>query len=103
MGVVAVADFFLVENIILTGQLICQNAAEIALVAEFLPQHIELTRSEPGCISFEVVQTGDPKVWDVAERFTDALSFERHQARIKASEWGHVTAGIKRSYTVLGL
>jgi quinol monooxygenase YgiN len=92
-----------VNNIILTGQLICQGDDEIAVVTEFLPRHVELTRAEPGCISFEVNQTGDPRVWDVSECFQDARSFELHQARVKASQWGRATAGIKRSYSVSGL
>lgn len=91
------------NNIDLTGQLICQSDDEIAVVTEFLPRHIELTRAEPGCISFEVNQTGDPLVWDVAERFQDADSFHLHQARVKTSDWGRATAGIKRSYSVTGL
>lgn len=92
-----------VSSIELTGQLICRDEEQIAVVAEFLPRHIELTRAEPGCISFEVNQAGDPLVWDVAERFHDADSFHLHQARVKASEWGRATAGIKRNYSVSGL
>lgn len=91
------------NNIFLTGQLICQGDGEIAIVAEFLPRHIELTRAEPGCVSFEVNQTVDPLAWDVSECFRDAGSFELHQARVKSSEWGRATAGIKRSYSVSGL
>jgi quinol monooxygenase YgiN len=92
-----------VNNIVLTGQLICQGDGEITVVTEFLPRHIELTRAEPGCISFEVRQSDNPSVWDVSECFKDARSFERHQARVKASEWGSATASIKRSYSVSGL
>lgn len=91
------------DTIILTGQLICQGDDEIALVKELLPAHTELTRAEPGCLSFEVAPSGDPNIWDVSERFQDAESFARHQARVKDSEWGRATAGIKRSYSVSGL
>ncbi|MDQ0279439.1 quinol monooxygenase YgiN [Arthrobacter silviterrae] len=91
------------NTITLTGQLICQDEGELAIVAKQLPRHIEATRAEPGCISFEVTQTEDPLVWDVSECFQDVLSFEFHQARVKASEWGRATAGIKRSYLVSGL
>ena len=91
------------KNIFLTGQLICQRDDEIAIVKEFLPRHIELTRAEPDCISFEVNQTVDPLVWDVSECFQDAGSFNLHQARVKSSGWGRATAAIKRNYSVSGL
>ena len=91
------------NNIFLTGQLICQGDGEIAIVTDFLPRHIDLTRAEPGCVFFEVNQTVDPLVWDVSECFQDAGSFELHQARVKSSEWGRATAGIKRCYSVSGL
>ncbi len=91
------------NNIILTGQLICQNDDETAVVTELLPRHLELTLAESGCISFAVEQSDNPWVWDVSESFQDARSFELHQARVKASEWGRATADIKRSYSVSGL
>lgn len=90
------------DNTVLTGQLRCESAEQLSAVVEHLSRHIELTRAEPGCLSFEVVQTDDPFVWDVFERFEDAVSFEIHQARVKASEWGRATAAIKRNYSVTG-
>lgn len=99
----ACGTILVVKNIDLTGQLTCEGDDEIAVVTEFLPRHIELTRAEPGCISFEVNQTGDPRVWDVAECFQDVDSFHLHQERVKASVWGRATAGIKRIYSVTGL
>lgn len=102
-GVVLVrVRIIVVNNVFLTGLLICQSDGETAIVAEFLPRHLELTRAEPGCISFEVSPTGDPLVWDVAECFQNADSFELHQARVRASEWGRARAGIKRRYSVWG-
>ena len=86
----------MVNNIILIGQLICQGDDEIAVVTEFLARHIELTRAEPGCISFELKQTGDPRIWDVSENFQDARSFELHQARVKASQWGRASSEATR-------
>lgn len=90
------------QKIRLTGRLICQSDAEIATVNKLLPRHIELTRAEPGCISFDVQPNGAPGVWDVSECFKDTASFEEHQARVKTSEWGHKTAGIQREYSILG-
>lgn len=88
------------KNINLNGKLICQNDAEIKIVAEFLNRHVELTRAELGCISFDVHQTEDPHIFDVTECFQNAEAFAFHQARVKVSEWGHATVGIKRRYSV---
>lgn len=87
----------------LTGRLICRGAAEARIVAEHLPRHVELTRAEPGCISFEVTPTTDPLVWQVEERFEDEAVFRAHQARVAASDWGRATVGIERRYSIDGL
>lgn len=84
----------------LRGELVCRNAAEAALIAEHLPVHVVLTRQEPGCLLFEVAATEDPLIWTVEERFTGRSAFEAHQARVASSQWGRVTAGIERRYTV---
>ncbi len=84
----------------LTGQLICADEGQAALVARLLPEHIRLTRAEPGCLAFEVRQSENPLVWDVAEVFSDRAAFEAHQARTAASVWGEATKGIKREYVV---
>lgn len=85
----------------LVGRLICEDAGEAATVSRYLPQHIDLTRAEPGCLHFEVRQTEDPLVWSVAERFADQQAFDAHQARVRASDWGRHTAGIERDYVIL--
>lgn len=87
----------------LSGQLVCRDGDEAAIVLQHLPLHISLTRTEPGCVSFEVQQTDDPLIWQVEERFIDKAAFDAHQARVAASEWGHVTLGIERRYSIEGL
>ncbi|SMG20593.1 putative quinol monooxygenase [Agreia pratensis] len=87
----------------LTGLLICETSDQVQIVIDHLPLHVELTRSEPGCVSFEVARTKDPHVWQVDEQFMDAASFAAHQQRVAASEWGRATAGIERRYEVDGL
>ncbi len=87
----------------LTGQLICADDSEREIVSQHLAQHIELTRAEPGCVSFRVEQTSNPLVWQVDEQFTDADAFASHQARVKSSDWGQVTAAIERHYEIRGL
>ncbi len=86
----------------LHGLLICPDPQVAAIVAAHLPQHIELTRAEPGCISFAVDATEDPWVWSVDEEFEDAASFRAHQERVRDSDWGRATAAIERDYTVDG-
>ena len=41
-----------------------------------------------------------PFVWTVAEQFEHQVTFDSHQKRVKNSEWGRATAGIKRDYVV---
>lgn len=84
----------------LTGSLICKDDGEAAIVRQFLPRHIELSRAEPGCLRFNVTQSRDPLVWRVSEQFTDRASFDAHQERVKASEWGRATAHIQRDYFI---
>lgn len=47
-------------TVILEGKLLCKDAAEVELVKKLLPEHIRLTKAEPGCISFTVTQSQDP-------------------------------------------
>ncbi len=89
--------------ITLSGRLICANATEADLVREHLADHLRLTRAEPGCLSFNVVPTDDPLVWQVDESFTDRAAFEAHQARMRGSAWYKATAHLKRDYRTTGL
>ncbi|WP_243075905.1 putative quinol monooxygenase [Microbacterium sp. SS28] len=90
-------------DIRLKGQLICSSEGEAEIIARHLDRHVELTRSEPGCVAFEVAATGDERTWSVEEVFRDAASFHEHQVRTADSEWGRATAGIERRYAIEGL
>lgn len=69
-----------------------------------LPEHIRLTRAEPGCLRFDVTENPDvPGRFDVAEAFADKAAFEAHQSRAAASDWGRISAGLTRSYRIEGL
>lgn len=81
----------------LSGRLTCASPQEAEIVARHLPEHIRLSRAEPGCLSFEVEQGDDPLVWTVEERFADRAAFDLHQDRTRASDWGRATAGIARA------
>lgn len=91
------------ENVRLTGQLLCNDLGEAAVVVEYLPVHLGLTRAENGCISFNVTSTDDPLVWQVDEHFRDTASFHAHQQRVSSSEWGRATSGIERRYSITGI
>ncbi|KIN72313.1 putative quinol monooxygenase [Sulfitobacter guttiformis] len=91
------------SQITLHGTLTCTSQEQIDRVCACIQTHIDLTRAESGCLSFEVSQSGDPMVWTVAECFVDQAAFEAHQTRTAASDWAAQTAGIERDYTVTGL
>jgi quinol monooxygenase YgiN len=92
-----------VTAVYLSGQLVCRNNNQVAVVVQHLDRHVTLTRAEPGCVSFSVTPTGDPLVWKVDEHFSDPHAFRLHQERVAGSIWGRATAGIERRYTIVGL
>ncbi|WP_424833510.1 putative quinol monooxygenase [Ruegeria sp.] len=76
-------------------------ANRVAQVRAALPDHVALTRAEPGCLSFEVVEDADiPGRFNVSEVFENRAAFDAHQARTKASEWFEVTQGLSRDYSI---
>jgi quinol monooxygenase YgiN len=86
--------------IILCGWLICANAAQAARVSAALPEHVRLSREEPGCLRFDVSpDTDDPLIWRVQETFESRAALAAHQARAAASDWARATAGVTRAYT----
>jgi len=87
-------------GVILSGQLDVPDE-DIAMVEAHLPVHIRLSRAEDGCVSFDVyVDSTNPNRYVVEEEFATQVSFDAHQARVKASEWGRVTAHLKRQYKI---
>jgi quinol monooxygenase YgiN len=88
------------QMIRLSGRLICASHDEANIVHKFLPEHVRLTKEEPGCISFDVAQTEDPLVWRVEECFADRPAFEAHQTRTLSSSWGTATKAIRREYEI---
>lgn len=86
-----------------TGTLTCATGADADLVRHHLPDHIVLSRAEPGCLSFNVDPTNDPLVWQLDESFVDRPAFEAHQARTKASVWSAATAHLARDFKITDL
>lgn len=83
-----------------TGSLTCATAEEAAVVRRLLPDHIRLSRAEPGCLSFDVTPTDNPQVWRLDESFVDRAAFEAHQHRTKASDWFKATAALERDFQI---
>lgn len=84
--------------IALNGRLICADTAELMLALSLLPDHIELSRAEPGCLRFDIWQDDDPLIWHLSELFVDADAFAAHQERTKESAWGKESSDIGRDF-----
>jgi quinol monooxygenase YgiN len=82
----------------LRGHLLCQSDADLAIVQKYLPDHIALSRAEPGCLSFDVTQSDDPMVWEVMESFRTRADFDTHQTRTRASAWWEASRDIPRAF-----
>jgi len=84
----------------LRGQLRCMTADERAAVIAHVADHINLSRAEPACLSFDIAETDDPLVFEVMESFRDRAGFETHQARTRDSAWFAATRHILRDFRV---
>ena len=74
---------------------------DLARVQSELPNHIRLTRLEPGCLSFEVSPSpSDRRRFDVHEVFENRAAFDLHQQRARSSWWGQITTNVERHYEV---
>jgi quinol monooxygenase YgiN len=67
-------------------------------VLDALPEHADLTRSEPGCLIFNIEIEANHL--SVEEVFTDDTAFKAHQARILGTQWAAVTVGLERHYEI---
>ena len=86
------------------GRLLLSQTSDVELVERLLPEHIRLSREEPGCISFVVTRSAtDPLVYEVEEEFVSHEAFEIHQKRTKASVWGTETSHLRRSYGIISV
>mgnify|MGYP000109067417 FL=1 len=82
----------------LRGTLTCAPG-EAAAVRAALPDHLHLTRAEPGCLAFDVTETA-PGVFAVSETFADRAAFDAHQVRTRASAWWQATAHMSRDFVL---
>jgi quinol monooxygenase YgiN len=57
------------------------RAGEEATVAALLARLAPLSRSEPGCLRYEVYREGDdPRVFHLLEEYVDEIALEAHAA-----------------------
>ena len=87
-------------KVILQGYIEVTECTLDAVLLE-LPNHIELTLAEAGCLVFKIEQ--DEQItnrFHVYEEFSDQQAFEKHQQRVEASWWGSITENAGRHYHV---
>ena len=83
----------------LSGHLTCHDPAQMFLVLDLLPEHVNLSRAEPGNLRFDLTQADDPMRWRLDELFADEAAFAAHQDRTRASRWGTESAWLGRDFT----
>ena len=88
------------SKVVLSGHIkVPQSDLDEVLAA--LPLHHSLTHQEPGCLTFQVTQDRhDPQIFHVYEEFVDKQAFDKHQQRVKHSEWGKITCRVERHYQI---
>lgn len=87
-------------EVILKGHIIVADV-DLEAVKSALPQHIQLTKAEQGCLVFNVtLDKYNPNKFHVYEEFTNQAAFDNHQLRVKQSGWGNVTTQVKRHYFI---
>ncbi|MGL6209727.1 MAG: putative quinol monooxygenase [Paracoccaceae bacterium] len=86
--------------ILVTGTVTCTTPADLAVIEAYLPDHIALSRAEPGCLRFDIVQSG-PMEWQLDEAFVDQAAFVAHQVRTKASVWGEMSKNLSRDFKII--
>lgn len=88
------------SKVILQGYIEVPDTELDSVEAE-LPRHIDLTRNEPGCLTFCVEQDQCyQNRFSVYEVFANQEAFAHHQQRVKASRWGAVTKNVQRHYSI---
>ncbi|MEM0955854.1 MAG: putative quinol monooxygenase [Pseudomonadota bacterium] len=88
------------KKIVLSGHLEVPDR-DLDAVRRALPGHVEATRRETGCITFEITEDpAQPGSFVVYEEFSSWEAFEYHQQRAGDSRWGQVAAASQRHYAI---
>ena len=83
-----------------TGTLTCKTPEQAAIVRRLVPDHVALSRAEPGCLTFNIHPAASPLVWQLDETFVSRQTFDAHQPRTRASAWLAATTDLARNFTV---
>ncbi|MDO5642588.1 MAG: antibiotic biosynthesis monooxygenase [Paracoccus sp. (in: a-proteobacteria)] len=83
-------------------RLTCTDLNQLQILLDHLPEHVALSRAEPGCLLFTATQTQDPLIWQVEELYTDLAALEAHKARMNATIWPQVSQSIERTRRQIG-
>ena len=87
--------------VVLKGYIIVPHE-ELSEVKAALVAHTELTRQEPGCISFEVRADADDETkFHIHEVFRSLDDFKAHQTRAQSSPWVQASQNVERHYAPL--
>ena len=87
-------------KVIVRGTIRCQPD-EVDALLRALADHVALSRAEPGCVQFDIVQSAhDPCCFGVTEEFIDRTAFEAHTARTRASSWWAASQHFTRDIVV---
>jgi len=90
----------ILPKVILQGYIKVSDS-DLDIVQAELIVHTKLSKEEAGCLVFNVTaDVNDPNKFHVYEEFVDQSSFDNHQARVKASNWGNVTKNVVRHYQI---
>jgi len=79
-----------------TGRLICGDMSQMLLALDLLAEHVELSRTEPGNLRFDLVQGEDPMIWELNELYADETALQSHRERLGGSRWGRESREIGR-------
>lgn len=90
------------DQIALKGTLRCADTGQLMAMLLHVSSQVSATRAEPGCLHFDISQTGDPLVWRIEALFRDAAALEAHRVRTAASAWAGAMGGICREIRVFG-
>ena len=90
------------SKVILQGFIIVADD-ELVSIKNALVIHEELTLAEKGCLIFSVTpDETDVNKFNVYEEFVNQAAFDKHQSRVKCSNWGKVSKNVVRHYQISG-
>ena len=76
------------SQVTLAGFLVCRSLEEADRVSQLLPEHIRLTRAEPGCLRFDILRDNDdPCKFFFCEVYRDEAARLSHRDTPQFGMW----------------